>query len=84
MENIHAWDVTPKQAISIQNKLRDKIKTFNDFDSLKTIAGVDVGFVKEKNLSCAALVIFSYPDMKILNVINCSEPINFPYIPPHF
>jgi len=81
MENIHAWNVTPKQAISIQHKLRDKIKTFDDFDSLKTIAGVDVGFVKEKNLSCAALVIFSYPDMRILDVITCSEPINFPYIP---
>lgn len=78
---VHSWNVTPKQAIAIQHKLRDKIKTFDDFDSLKTIAGVDVGFIKEKNLSCASLVIFSYPDMKILDVINCSEPINFPYIP---
>ena len=81
IENIHAWNVTTKQAISIQHKLKDKIKTFNDFDSLKKVGGVDVGFVKEKNLSCAALVIFSYPDMKILDVITCSEPISFPYIP---
>ncbi|GAH76069.1 unnamed protein product, partial [marine sediment metagenome] len=53
---VHAWNVTPKQAISIQHKLRDKIKTFDDFGLIKTIAGVDVGFVKEKNLSCASLV----------------------------
>jgi len=78
---LHSWNVTPKKAISIQHKLRDKIKTFDDFDSLKKVGGVDVGFVKEKNLSCAAFVIFSYPDMKILDVITCSEPISFPYIP---
>ena len=78
---VHSWNVTPKQAISIQHKLRDRIKTFDDFDSLKKVGGVDVGFVKEKNLSCAALVIFSYPDMKILDVITCSEPISFSYIP---
>jgi len=78
---LHSWNVTPKQAISIQHKLRIKIKTFDDFDSLKKVGGVDVGFVKEKNLSCASLVIFSYPDMRIIDVINSSEPINFPYIP---
>ena len=81
IDKLHSWNVTPKQAIAIQHKLRDKIKTFDDFDLIKTIAGVDVGFIKEKNLSCAALVIFGYPDMKILDVITCSEPINFPYIP---
>jgi len=81
MTKVHSWNATPKQAISIQHKLRDRIKTFDDFDSLKKVGGVDVGFVKEKNLSCAALVIFSYPDMKILDVITCSEPISFPYIP---
>lgn len=78
---VHSWDVTPEQAKAIQHKLRDKIKTFDDFDSIKTVGGVDVGFVKEKNLSCAALVIFSYPDMRILDIITCSEPINFLYIP---
>jgi len=81
IEKLHPWKVTPRQAIAIQHKLRDKIKTFDNFKSLKTIAGVDVGFVKEKNLSCASLVIFSYPDMKIIDVITSSEPINFPYIP---
>jgi len=81
MTKVHSWNATPKQAIAIQHKLRIKIKTFDDFDSLKKVGGVDVGFVKEKNLSCAALVIFSYPDMKILDVITCSEPISFPYIP---
>lgn len=81
MTKVHSWNVTPKQAISIQHKLRVKIKTFDDFDSLKKVGGVDVGFVKEKNLSCASLVIFSYPDMRIIDVINSSEPINFPYIP---
>lgn len=78
---VHTWNVTTKQAIAIQHNLKVRIKTFDDFGLIKTIAGVDVGFIKEKNLSCAALVIFSYPDMKILDVITCSEPISFPYIP---
>lgn len=81
MAKVHSWNVTPKEAIAIQYELRDKIKAFDNFESLKTIAGVDVGFIKEKNLSCAALVIFSYPDMRILDVKTCSEPISFPYIP---
>lgn len=78
---VHTWNVTTKQAIAIQHNLKVRIKTFDDFGLIKTIAGVDVGFIKEKNLSCAALVIFSYPDMRILDVITCSGPINFPYIP---
>lgn len=81
MAKVHSWNVTPKKAIAIQHNLKVRIKTFDDFGLIKTIAGVDVGFVKEKNLSCASLVIFSYPDMRILDVKTCSEPINFPYIP---
>jgi len=41
---MHAWDVSPKEAITIQKSLLDRVVLKDDFGEIKTVAGVDVGF----------------------------------------
>ncbi|GJM16145.1 MAG: hypothetical protein DHS20C13_14720 [Thermodesulfobacteriota bacterium] len=36
------------EAVAIQNELRDKVISKNGFDSIKTVAGVDLAILKDK------------------------------------
>ena len=64
--SLHAWDVTPKQAMAVQEKLRQRLVLAWDGRAIATVCGVDVS-VKD-NRSRAAIVALGYPDL---------EPIRF-------
>lgn len=78
---LHRWDLTPQQAIALQNDLRaDVISNAPiDLDAITLIAGVDVSVKNEQ--SQAAIVVATYPDFKPVEVVLAQRPTPFPYIP---
>jgi deoxyribonuclease V len=79
-KKLHAWEVSARQAIAIQNSLA--AKTINKRLNVKkvtTIAGVDVSF--RHNLCCGAVCVFSYPGLKLIEEKTAISAVNFPYIP---
>ena len=77
----HAWDVTPEQAITIQNQLRQQVRTDDDFGELKFVAGVDVAFEDDGNTTRAAIVTLNFPDLSLHEQMLVRRPTTFPYIP---
>jgi len=78
--NLHRWDLTPKEAIKLQYDLTKRIILKKVFPKeLKIIAGVDVSV--KNNTSKAAIVILSYPEFEILETVTHTEKTSFPYIP---
>jgi deoxyribonuclease V len=81
IEHLHDWNVTPNEAITLQKEMvKDVI--YNkpiDLSTVKLVAGVDVS-VKE-NVSQAAVVVLSYPDLKPVETVLEKMPTPFPYIP---
>lgn len=73
--------ITPKEAISRQKKLRQRIN-IRPFDGeLRTVAGADISFNRGSNELHAGFVVLELPD---LNVVSCSlatKTVDFPYIP---
>ncbi len=67
------------EAIAIQQKLRHKVILTDDFSSVRTIAGVDVGYDPRRNLSRAALVILR--DGELVSSAIAYAPTPFPYVP---
>jgi deoxyribonuclease V len=45
------------------------------------VAGVDVGYIKSKNISLAVVVLFAYPSLQILHTASAALKTPFPYIP---
>ncbi len=77
----HRWDMTPSEAITIQNDLARRVLVEGKPSGIKTVGGIDVAFDKTKDLAFCAVVIFSYPDLKIVEERFASLPVDFPYIP---
>ena len=77
----HGWDVSPSEAIAIQQRLRHRIRQEWDPVALKVqrVAGIDVS-IKE-GVARAAVVVLSYPALQSLDVALAEEPVSFPYVP---
>ncbi|MFQ6059382.1 MAG: deoxyribonuclease V, partial [Anaerolineae bacterium] len=75
----HPWNVSPEEAMAIQEALRGKVSTERDFEEVHTVAGVDVGF--KGDLARAAVVVLSYPGLEPLDQSVAEVRCQFPYIP---
>jgi deoxyribonuclease V len=77
---MHAWGVTPEEAIAIQNELRPCVVAENRLGSVTTVAGVDVGF-PDRYTARAAVVVLSFPELTPVDYTVAEVPVAFPYIP---
>jgi len=78
--NLHPWDVTTTQAREIQDNLRDMITPVWDGRVVSTVAGTDVGF-PDKQTVRAAVVVLTWPDLKVVATHVITQPCIFPYVP---
>ena len=78
---LHPWNVTPKEAIALQKALAGQVIVDRplDIDGVAHVAGVDVS-VKD-NVSRAAVVVMTFPDLRIIETVTATLPTPFPYIP---
>lgn len=74
---------SPKEAIELQKGLANKVIRENEFEKINYVAGVDISneiFKSDKSLY-AAVVLFSFPELQIVEKSSYSQITNFPYIP---
>jgi deoxyribonuclease V len=78
---IHNWSMTPAEAIALQQALSGQIIHDRplDLSAVQTVAGVDVSV--QNNLSQAAVVVLSFPDLEVLETVTAVMPTPFPYVP---
>lgn len=76
---LHPWNVSPLEAIRIQNTLRERISYQRDVEDVHVVAGVDVGI--KGDMARAAVVVLSYPDLGPLDQSVAEQPVPFPYVP---
>jgi deoxyribonuclease V len=79
--HLHPWNVSPAEAIRIQNELKDQVIYDRplDLSKVKLVAGVDVSVKNE--VSQAAVVVLRYPEMEVVETVLQKLPTPFPYIP---
>jgi len=77
----HPWNVTYREAISIQEKLRRNISLINSIRKVRSVAGADVSYSRRGGEGIAAMVVFSYPDLDLMDEAFARGEVSFPYIP---
>jgi deoxyribonuclease V len=77
----HPWDVSPRRAIQIQRELRSRVALNNGFQKLTRIGGADVAFSRKRGRVYAALTVFEFQTMSLLEVAYGEGEARFPYIP---
>ncbi|VGO15969.1 Endonuclease V [Pontiella desulfatans] len=78
---MHAWDVSPKEAVKIQHALQDRVKLKDDFGEINTVAGVDVGFEKNNTVTHAAIAVLDFATLDVVETAIAHHPTTFPYVP---
>lgn len=79
--HLHDWTLTPSEAIALQKTLAAQVVYDQPLplDDVRLVAGVDVS-VKD-NVSQAAVVVLSFPDLQVVETVTNVLPTPFPYIP---
>lgn len=76
-----SWPVDTGGAIAVQNRLRHRVVTTDQFDSIITVAGIDAGFEQEGSVTRAAVVVLQLPELTLLEQAIAYRPTSFPYVP---
>jgi deoxyribonuclease V len=81
VSHLHLWNVSPNDAITLQKQLATRLIYDRPLDltAISTVAGVDVSVKNE--VSNAAIVVLSFPELRILETVTARQPTPFPYIP---
>ena len=78
----HRWDVSPDEALAIQQRLRAEISLTETEpitpDQIRTVAGIDVSY---REIGRAAIAVFSFPDLTLIEQVTATREVTFPYIP---
>ncbi len=81
LNNPYRWDLTPEQARALQRQLAGRIVTRDDFASVATVAGVDVGFEENGAVARSAIVVLDAETLTPIEQTVRRRETSFPYIP---
>ena len=74
-------DITPSEAIQLQQDMREKVQLTRLQHPITTIAGADISFNKFSDVVYAGIIVLSYPGMQVIEKATAVTRISFPYIP---
>lgn len=77
----HAWDLTPAEAMALQQRLRREVVREGRIAALRSVAGIDVGFEQNGRAARAAVAVLSHPGLELHAKSLARLPVTFPYIP---
>lgn len=81
IRKLHRWDVTPKEAVRIQQRLRDRVRIVPPPPHPRIVAGADCAFTPDGSEVVAAVVVFELPGPVEIERREGRAPVTFPYVP---
>jgi len=79
VRSLHKWDLSPAEAMAVQNSLRAQVVTRNELGTVRTVAGVDIS--TKSGRAHAAIAVLSFPELQALEAAEADLPLSFPYVP---
>lgn len=78
---VHSWELSPREAISLQSRLRTKVVTRDRVGRVRHVAGTDVGFENGGAVTRAAVAVLTFPGLELTDWAVIRQPTRFPYVP---
>lgn len=69
------------EAKLIQEQLRHQVITEDKLETVRYVAGVDVGFKNNYQITQAAVAVLSFPSLELVESAIAQIPTTFPYVP---
>lgn len=77
----HNWNLTPKEAVELQQQLRNKVKLEAYTQPIQYIAGADISFNRGEDTVYVGMVVLKYPELVEVDRALLIDQATFPYIP---
>ena len=77
----HSWRLSPKNAVELQRSLADRVSLEPLRAPVRSLAGADVTYDSFSGRFRAAVVLFSWPELAVIEVARACGLSSFPYIP---
>ena len=80
--HLHDWNVTPPEAIRLQERLRDEVVTRDGApESPRLVAAMDVSYDRRSPWIFAAIVVLRLPRLELVEQAAVRCRARFPYVP---
>ena len=73
--------ISINKARETQIRLAESLVISGKPRKINHIAGVDVAYINDAGMSLCVIAVFSYPEVKLLNITRHHKKTDFPYIP---
>ncbi len=78
----HPWNLSYREAVTVQEKLRGEVRVQPlDENKIKYLAAADISFSLRSPVLYAAVLLFTYPDLRLIKIEATKIEATFPYIP---
>ncbi len=81
VRDLHDWNLTPLQARQLQEKMSGRVNLVPIRKKIQFVAGLDCSLDKKRGLIFAAAVVFSFPELELVETASAQLPLDFPYVP---
>ena len=81
IKSLHSWQLSPAQALDLQLRLASGVSRSNEVSTPRLIAGVDISVNREEGVARGAVVVLSYPELRLVETKVVSGRVDFPYVP---
>jgi deoxyribonuclease V len=75
------WNLTPQEAMRLQQALRERVERKDRFGTLQFVAGADLAFDPETNLAFAGVIVYRLPQLREVERRTARRTLRFPYVP---
>ena len=80
-ESLHDWNVSPAEAVALQQQLRSQVRIQPLAKPPRTIAGCDISFNKFEETVYAGIVVLRLDTLETIEEVGVVSTAPFPYIP---
>jgi deoxyribonuclease V len=80
-EQLHEWSLSPREAIELQKRLRERVRVVPLKKKVETVAGADISFNKFDPVVYAGVVVLRLPSLEVVEEVGVVSETKFPYVP---
>ncbi len=80
-EKLHEWNLTPREAVELQKRLRERVRIEPLARKIETVAGADISFNKYSTTLYAGIVVLRLPSLEVVEEVGVVSETKFPYVP---
>src|SRR4028118_720329 len=80
-QQLHDWNLSPREAIQMQQSLRERVLIQPLDQQIETIAGCDISFNKYSTTLYAGIVVLRLSTLEIIEEVSAISETRLPYVP---